>query len=242
MAESRPAFYAARPGGWRDWWTILHPPYTAWHLSYVVIGGSLAPYFDRRRLLATVAAFFLAVGIGAHALDELNGRPLRTQISDGVLWAAAGLGVAGAVAIGILGVTRIGPELVAFVVVGAFVVFAYNLEWFGGRFHNDVAFAAAWGGFPVLTAYFAQAERLDMVAVAAAAGAYGLSAAQRTLSTPARRLRRKTKQVEGKFVLDDGTEEALDGAVILRPLEGALRTLSWSVVAVAAALLLARLT
>ena len=33
MAESRPAFYAAAPGGWRDWWTLLHPPYTAWHLA-----------------------------------------------------------------------------------------------------------------------------------------------------------------------------------------------------------------
>ncbi len=27
-----PAFYAAGTGGWRDWWTLLHPPYTAWHL------------------------------------------------------------------------------------------------------------------------------------------------------------------------------------------------------------------
>ncbi len=43
LARSAPAFYALAPGGWRDYWTLLHPPYTVWHLSYVVIGASLAP-------------------------------------------------------------------------------------------------------------------------------------------------------------------------------------------------------
>src|ERR1700746_2156361 len=79
-SENRPAFYAARSGGWRDWWTLLHPPYTAWHLSYVVIGAALAPHAQLTPLLAALAAFFLAVGLAAHALDELQGRPLRTRI------------------------------------------------------------------------------------------------------------------------------------------------------------------
>ena len=80
QAGARPAYYAARPGGWRDWWTLLHPPYTAWHLSYVVIGACLAPQVSLAPLLATLVAFFLAVGLAAHALDELNGRPLQTRI------------------------------------------------------------------------------------------------------------------------------------------------------------------
>ena len=74
--EGRPAFYAARAGGWRDWWTLLHPPYTAWHLAYVVIGACLAPTVNLTRLVATLLAFFFAVGLAAHSLDELNGRPL----------------------------------------------------------------------------------------------------------------------------------------------------------------------
>ena len=97
----RPAFYALAPGGWRDWVTLLHPPYTAWHLSYVAIGAALAPSFDESRLLLTVAAFFLAVGIGAHALDELNGRPLGTRISDAALRGAAAASIGGAIAIGV---------------------------------------------------------------------------------------------------------------------------------------------
>ena len=76
MTEARPAFYALAPGGWRDYVTLLHPPYTAWHLSYVVIGAGLAPKLYEGRLAAALVAFFLALGIAAHALDELNGRPL----------------------------------------------------------------------------------------------------------------------------------------------------------------------
>ena len=78
--ETKPAYYAAGPGRWRDWWTLLHPPYTAWHLSYAVIGAALAPRVLVSNLIATVLAFFLAVGLAAHALDELRGRPLRTAI------------------------------------------------------------------------------------------------------------------------------------------------------------------
>src|SRR2546427_109820 len=86
-----PAYYATRARGWRrDVWAVLHPPYTAWHLSYVVIGAGLAPSLDVKRLAATVLAFFLAVGISAHALDELRGRPLQTDLPAKTLWAAAG--------------------------------------------------------------------------------------------------------------------------------------------------------
>ena len=98
-AGSRPAYYAASPGGWRDWWTLLHPPYTAWHLSYVVIGAALAPQVTLEPLLATLIAFFLAVGLAAHALDELNGRPLQTRISAPILILVTAVGLAGAVAL-----------------------------------------------------------------------------------------------------------------------------------------------
>src|SRR3954466_10386851 len=93
------AFYALRPGGWRDLVTLLHPPYTAWHLSYVALGAAAAPVVHMDRVLAALGAFFLAVGIGAHALDELNGRPLGTRLSDRTLWALALAGLGGAVGV-----------------------------------------------------------------------------------------------------------------------------------------------
>ena len=239
--ERRPAFYAARPGGWRDWWTLLHPPYTAWHLSYVVIGACLAPHTDGTRLLATVLAFFFAVGIAAHALDELHGHPLRTRIPDSALWLAAGAALAAAVTLGLAGIPRVGAGLIVFIVVGPVLVLGYNLELLGGRLHSDAGFAFSWGAFPTLTGYFAQAERISLAAVLAAAATFGLSYAQRSLSTPARLLRRRVVEVEGSLTLEDGTVRRLDERVLLAPLEQALRALSWSVVALAVALAAARL-
>jgi len=214
-------------------WAVLHPPYTAWHLSYVVIGAGLAPSLDVKRLAATVLAFFLAVGISAHALDELRGRPLQTDLAAKTLWAAAILGLVGAVGLGLAGVFVVGPGLLPFVAAGVLFVFAYNLELLGGRLHGDFWFALSWGAFPVLTAYFAQTGRLSFTAVAVAVAAYALSFGQRTLSTPARLLRRKTRSVTGTLTLLDGSETNLDEHALLRPLELGLKAFAWGVVALA---------
>src|SRR5579864_5376556 len=199
--DHRPAYYAARSGGWRDWWTLLHPPYTAWHLSYVVIGASLAPHVDTGRLVATLLAFFAAVGLSAHALDELHGRPLRTEIPAAALVTVTVVGLIGAVTLGVIGIERVGPVLVPFLVAGPVLVVAYNAEIFGGVVHTDVGFALAWGAFPVLTAYAAQAGGLSLTAVVASAGAFALSYAQRRLSTSARLLRRQVRSVDGALTM-----------------------------------------
>jgi hypothetical protein len=237
----RPAYYAARNGGWRDWWTLLHPPYTTWHLSYVVIGASLAPRVNATKMIATLIAFFAAVGLAAHALDELKGRPLRTSIPSSMLVAVSVIGLVVAVGLGVEGVIKVGWVLLPFIIVGPLLVVAYNAEMFDGLIHTDIGFAAAWGAFPVLTAYVAQAQGLAVAPVLAAAGAFAFSVAQRALSTPARMIRRRVTKVEGTLVLSDGTSEPMDEQRIIRPLENALRAMSWSVALLAAALAVARL-
>ena len=238
----RPAFYAARPGGWRDWWTLLHPPYTAWHLAYVVIGACLAPHVSVSRLVGTLLAFLFAVGFAAHALDELHGRPLGTRIPTTALVAVTAAGLAGAVALGIAGISRVGWVLIPFLVLGPLLVLAYNLELFGGFVHTDLGFALAWGSFPVLVAYVAQTGRLAVAPLLAAAGACALSMAQRRLSTPARLLRRRVTTVHGEATLRDGEVIPLDQRVLLAPLDGALQAMSWAIVLLAAAFAVARLT
>ena len=237
-----PAYYAAHTAGWRrDIRALLHPPYTAWHLSYVLIGASLAPHVSLPRLAATFLAFFLAVGISAHALDELRGRPLRTQIPSAVLWSAAIIGLTGAVGLGIAGLPVVGIGLLPFIAAGVLFVFAYNLELMGGRLHGDFWFALTWGAFPVLTSFVAQTGRLSVPAVAVAAGAYALSYGQRLLSTPARNLRRSTRSVRGTMTMMDGSQSQVDAKALLVPLEGALRAFSWAVVVLSVGLLLSRL-
>jgi hypothetical protein len=242
VTTSRPAFYALAPGGWRDYVTLLHPPYTLWHLSYAAIGAALAPHLDVNRLVATLAAFFLAVGIGAHALDELNGHPLRTRISDRALFWLAALSIGGAVGIGVYASFAYTLWLAPFVAAGGFIVCAYNLELFGGAFHSDTWFAIAWGAFPLLTAYLAVAERISVEALLAAIFAAFLSLAQRHLSTQVRTVRRRVIAVDGSLELADGHREPVTPETLTRAPEAALQAMTVAVVALAVSLLVLRLS
>ena len=224
--STRPAFYALAPGGWRDYVTLIHPPYTAWHLSYVVIGAALAPEWRPGILGLALAAFFLGMGVAAHALDELQGRPLQTRIGRRTLLGLAVISLLGAAAIGIGTALHTTPWLLAFVVAGAFLAVAYNLELFGGVFHGTLWFALGWGALPVLATYVAAAETIRGEALAAALFAALVSWTQRVLSTPVRTQRRQ------------------EGALtpLGKQFELGLRLLSAAMVALALALVLLRVT
>ena len=219
--EVRPAWYALERGGLRDYVTLLHPPYTLWHLSYVAVGVAIAPHFHLNRMLWALAAFFLAMGVAAHALDELQGRPLRTRIPSSALVALAAVTLTAACAIGIFAARAWGWWLLVFIVIGAVAVPAYNLEL---ALHTDWGFALLWGALPALTGYFVEAQTLRLEAFAIGGYAVLLSLAQRALSTPVRRARRERATTAG-------TE----------PLERILRLLTWASVALAVALVAARL-
>jgi len=239
---ARPAFYSLAPGGWRDYVTLLHPPYTAWHLSYVVIGAALAPQWRPGILGLALAAFFLGMGIGAHALDELHGRPLQTRIGPATLVALAFISLLAAAAIGIATALETNLWLLAFVGAGAFIAVAYNLELFGGRFHGTLWFALAWGALPVLATFFAAAGAIRAEAALAAAFAALVSWAQRVLSTPVRMVRRQVRNVSGRIELTDGTELPVTRDSLSHFPETALRLLSAAMVALAVALVLLRVT
>ncbi|HMA26752.1 MAG: hypothetical protein ACM33U_11760 [Solirubrobacterales bacterium] len=238
MADERlqsPAFYALPRGGWRDLVTVLHPPYTAWNLANVGFGAAAATQIHTDRFVATLAAFFLALGFSAHALDELNGRPLKTELSDRALIGLAAVSLAGAVGIGVAGCLIVSATLAPFVVVGSFFVVAYNLELFGGRFHTDFWLAFAWAAFPALTSWWINtlsfgSAKTVVAGLLTAAGCFGLVSVQRRLSTPVRRLRRKTISVSGEQRLEDGTVIPLTVTELAGPLDGSLRGLSWAVV------------
>jgi hypothetical protein len=235
-----PAFYALRGGGARDYVTLLHPPYTAWHLSYVVVGGCLAAAVDWWVLGLTVLAFALAMGIGAHALDELHGRPLGTAIPDRTLVGLAVVSVAAASALGIWVAVERTLWVLPLVALGAALVPVYNLELLGGRVHTDLVFGLAWGAFPVVTAYVAQTGAVRVETALAAAWATLLSLAQRRLSTTARRVRRDAAVVEGQLVLRSGEQEPLTRATLLEAPEAALRLLAAATILLAAGLVALR--
>lgn len=232
-----PAFYALAGGGWRDTWTLLHPPYTLWHLSYVVLGAALAPMPDPRMVAGALLAFFLAVGIASHSFDELQGRPLGTRIPSSVLLGLGSLALAGAVALGAIAASQLGAWFLVLVAVGAALVVSYGLEI--PVVHSDIGFALAWGGFPVIASAAANGAPV-LATVAAAIGASLLSLAQRRLSTPVRRIRRKAEQVTGSVRYRDGTVEEIDAARLIGAPESALRIIWLAIAAISIGTLLAR--
>ncbi len=236
MSRIRPAFYA--PTGTRlgDLIAVLHPPYTAWHLAYVAIGAALSPVVDWTRLAGALLAFFLGTGIAAHALDERNGRPLGTKLSDRTLLALGVGGFMGALGVSIAGIWIISPWVMVWAAAGTALAAGYAL----GRprpLHTDVGFALAWGGFPVLVGYWAQTEAIGATAVVVAAAAAVLSLAQRRLSTPARFVRRSTTAASASFQAD-GEQQQWSRRELLVTWERPLQLLGWAVALLAAGLLI----
>ena len=238
-APAGAAFYALAPGSWRDYWTLLHPPYTAWHLSYVVLGAALAPMPDPRIVLGSLVAFFLAVGVASHSFDELQGGPLGTRIPSSVLLAMGSLALLGATALGIVAAAMLGPWFLVLVAIGAALVVSYGLEM--PIVHSDVGFAIAWGGFPVIASAAANGAPL-LATIVAAIGAALLSLAQRRLSTPVRRVRRKAVEVSGSVRYRDGTVEQIDAARLIGAPESGLRLIWLAIAAISIGALLARWT
>jgi hypothetical protein len=237
----RPAFYALGHGRAGDVLALLHPPYTAWHLSYFALGAAAAPHLHGDRLLWGLVAFGLAVGVAAHALDELHDRPLATGLSDRTLIVLCAVSLLAALAIGLDGVLTVTVWLAPLVLLGGLFLPAYNLELAGGRFHSNLWFAVGWGAFPAFTGYFVNAERVSLPGLLIASGCLAMSVAQRRLSSPARELRRRTSAIDGTRTLADGRVESLSIASLLAPLDGALAAMSLAMVVTACALVAARL-
>ena len=239
LAASQPAFYTRTGDLSGDLIALLHPPYTAWHLSYVAYGAALAPRLDWLILTGTLLAFFFGTGIAAHALDEWHGHPLGTHLSSRTLIAIAGIGLAGSGGVALIGVPAVSPWVLAWAAVGTLLMAGYTLEWHRAL-HSDVGFALAWGAFPVLVGYWAQAGRIDIAALLVALAATLLSLAQRALSTSARTVRRKTVDATVQFggaagLAGWGREQLLD------TWEGPLKLLTAFVVTLAAGLLAMRI-
>ena len=239
IPASRPAFYALRPGGWRDYVTLLHLPCTAWHLSYVVVGGCLATEVEWWTLGLTVLAFALAMGVGAHALDELDGRPLphgdllagprraRRRLRRGRVGRSASPWRSSAPS----GSSRSSRW--------ASCSPLYNLELLGGRAHTDLGFGLS-GGRSRFSAFVPQTGTFRVEALLAAAG---------------RRLSRwrsdgfpggpptapRHGEGRGHRVGTDGARETLTGEKLVEPYEAALRLLTVSSILVAATLVAVRI-
>ncbi len=164
------------PLKFRLWIGLLFLPYTGMVLSFTVIGAMLAETIHWDRVGALAMIYFLGLGISAHALDAIGGKgaqPWGRHFSQKQLWVVALTALIPAYALGLYYIVTQTPHLAVIAVLEGFFLFAYNLEWFNGRFHTDGWFAFSWGCLPVLAGYLIQTDTLSPVSLVLA-GAMGL--------------------------------------------------------------------
>lgn len=201
---------------------LLFLPYTGMVLGYVVIGSMLAEEIHWDRVAAILAIYFLALGIGAHALDALGAagvKPWGRVFSRTQLWAFAIASIAAAYAIGIYYMVLYVPLLWLIAVPEGFFLFAYNLEWRKGRFHTDGWFAFSWGSLPVLAGYVMQTNRISAAAFLVSAAMGLLSLVEIKASRPYKELKRasgQTSEADRRYITQlEAILKSLSAGVIL---------------------------
>lgn len=175
---------------------LLFLPYTGMVLSYTVIGSMMAEQIHWDRVGAILIIYFLALGIGAHALDAIGSKgikPWGNVFSTAQLVALAAASLILAYALGGYYIVFYTPLLGVVALLEGFFVLVYNLEWFTGRFHTDAWFALSWGSLPVLAGYVLQTNHLSFAVLMVSAAMGLLSLVEIKASRPYKAMKRETK-------------------------------------------------
>jgi len=196
MEAAKPAWYFVRSSSkLGDLLNLMHLPYTGMVLAFIVIGAAAAPRAYPDRLVATLVAYFLGLGVGAHALDQLepNGSHYAQSLTRRDLVLLGAVGMTGAVAIGAYYAATVAPLLALLILAGVFFALAYTLPTLvaGGLFHNNSSFAFAWGYLPYLTSYYVNSQTITPAVLLGGVPLALAAFAEITLSRSVRRARRQ---------------------------------------------------
>lgn len=172
---------------------LLFLPYTGMVLSFSVIGSTIATQVHWDRVVAIVVIYSLGLGVAAHGLDALGSKgikPWGTVFTKLQLWLMVILSLSLAYLIAIYYMVRFVPLLGVIAFCEGFFVFAYNLEWFRGKFHTDGWFSFSWGFLPVLAGCIMQTNRISIEALLLAMAMAFFSTIEIKASRPYRDLKR----------------------------------------------------
>ena len=186
------------PAKFRSFVGLLFLPYTAMVLAYAVIGSIVAETLAGTRILAIVVIYFLGLGVAAHALDALGSKtakPWGKAFSRRQLWILAAASLAATYAVAGYYMIRYVPWLWTLALLEGFFVFAYNLEWFGGKFHTDGWFAFSWGFLPVLAGHMIQTNKISLAAVVLASAMALFSLVEIKASRPYKDLKKNRQSL-----------------------------------------------
>jgi hypothetical protein len=219
------AWYALGGSKFRELYTILHLPYTSMVLSYVLVGAAVSPHVYPERLSLALVAYFLGLGLSAHALNELHARHWGEALGKRELEALFLIPLAGALSIGAYGMLVLYASaggllaalvLLAFIAMETFFLFAYNTDFSGEWFHSDVAFAFSWGALPTIISYYVNALTISAVPILISLAMAATAGIEINLSRWCKDFRRKSQLTEMHFA-DNSILSMKTAELIARP-------------------------
>jgi len=224
------AWYARGGSKTRELYTIIHLPYTSMVLSYVLIGAAISPSIYPQRVGLTLLAYFLGLGLSAHALNEIHAKHWGSALSKHELRIIFFLPLTGALAIGAYGMYVLHDHssgglvaplvLLVFIVLETFFLFAYNTELSSGKLHSDLAFAFSWGALPAITSYYVNAVTITLAAILVTLGLATTAGIEINLSRWCKDFRRRNSLSEIRF--EDNSRLNLTTAELIAKPETAL--------------------
>jgi hypothetical protein len=245
----RGAWYAQSGGKARELYTILHLPYTSMVLSYVLIGAAFSPIIYPDRLILTLVAYFLGLGLSAHALNELHARHWGDALGKRELRIVFAAPLFGALLVGAYGmyvlyrvaqsITFAPLVLLAFIVLETFFLLAYNLEISAEKFHSDLSFAVSWAALPVIISYYVNALAVTPAVILVALASAATAGIEINLSRWCKDWRRRSSLREMTF--EDGTTLSMTTTQLIAKPEKCLKLIVVAVDLVAVGLILFRL-
>ena len=141
---------------------ILFLPYTGMVVSFA-IWGSLSVEFSLDRLVSIGLLYFFAIGISAHCLDAVGSKKKPWgDISHSKLWSTAIIFLIISFSIGLYYAFLDSWLLIPIGIAEGFFLFAYNLELFRGKFHNNLSFVISWGILPVFAGAVIQSNSITV--------------------------------------------------------------------------------
>jgi hypothetical protein len=128
---------------------ILFLPYTSIVVCFAALGAISGP-LQLERVAAICVIYVLALGVGAHLLDAVGGKTKPWgNLPKRKIWGIALSALSIAFSVGIYFAFLDSPWLFPIGIIEGFFLFAYNLELFGGKFHNNTSTIFSWGILPV---------------------------------------------------------------------------------------------
>ena len=175
---------------------LLFLPYTGMCISFTIIGSMISPTVYWDRVVAIFTIYFLALGISAHAADNLGSKKIKpwgNYFSKLELKIMVIVGLSIAYIIGIYYVITSVNLLLFIGIIEAFFLFAYNFELFRGVFHNNFWFALSWGSLPLLAGYIMQTNTIAELPVILALFTFLVSLLEIRYSREYKEIKRKNR-------------------------------------------------